>query len=134
MNYSEYRDRFSSVEEFMRDFGKRTYEEAYEMIDAEICPDSIKGCMIQKWHQARRKAKLGSICVDIGDNGALRIVFFENDSDIDGNDFQYGYWLDGENTAALLKQIPHVYAETKTNIEEWLIGNVDCEGIGGDLL
>ncbi len=134
MTFSEYRKKFSSVEEFRREFGGLSREEAREMISAELCPNAIKACMMSTWHQARREVKMRNIDVSIRKDRGLSIVFHEDDSDFDGNDFEYRYCLDADNAAIFLKQIPHVYADTKTNVEEWLIAKVDCEGIGGDLL
>ena len=134
MTFSEYRKRFSDVKEFMRAFGSLSREEAVKMISAERCPNALKACMMSTWHQARREAKLWCVRVDLNDDGALLIVFYEDDSDFDGNDFEYIYRLDADNAAAFLKRIPRVCAGAKNNVEEWLIENVDCEGIGGDLL
>ena len=134
MTFSEYRKRFSSGEDFMREFGRLSREEAMEMIGAELCPNALKACMMSTWNQARREVKLCGVRVETGDAGALAITFYENDSDFDGNDFRYTYCLDAGNAAGFLKRIPRVYADAKTNVEEWLIANVDCEGIGGDLL
>ena len=55
MTYSEYREMFESVEEFMLAFGQLSYEEAHAMISAEDESVTIKACMITIWRQAKEK-------------------------------------------------------------------------------
>ena len=62
------------------------------------------------------------------------ITFYEFDSEWNGDDFEYYYNLDSENAELFLKQIPHVDEDEKTNIQEWLVNNVRCDGIGLDML
>ena len=40
-------------------------------------------------------------------------AFARDESGFDGNDFEYRYCLDAENTVAFLKQIPHDYADAE---------------------
>ena len=62
-----------------------------------------------------------------------QIIFYEYDSELNGNDFEYRYSLDADNADAFLNIIPHQWADPETNIQEWLIENVDCRGRGMDL-
>ena len=133
MTYSEFRNQFTSVEAFRLAYGKLSFEEARALIDAEQCPTSIKACMITKWREARRRLLLTNVAVRLYDNGELSIVFYEDDSEFDGNDFEYRYSLDADNANSFLQMIPHGWADKKTNIEEWLIENIHCDGLGGDL-
>ncbi|MBR1895641.1 MAG: hypothetical protein IJ822_02540, partial [Pyramidobacter sp.] len=82
---------------------------------------------------ARRKVILRNIDVRLPNNGGLNIVFYEFDSDFDGNDFQYKYSLDSSNADKFIKMLPHIYDELMTDIEEWLIENIQCDGTGLDL-
>ena len=133
MTYSEFRDQFSSAESFILAYGLLSFEEAKAMIDAENSPPDIKPCMITEWREARRKVILRNIDVSLSENGGLNIVFYEFDSEFDGNDFQYEYSLESNNTEMFLKMIPHSSDTPTTDIEEWLIENIECDGIGRDL-
>ena len=133
MTYSEFRDQFPSDERFMEAYGLLSFEEAKAMIDAEYSSPDRKACMINKWHEARRKVILENIDVCLPKNGGLNIVFYEFDSDFDGNDFQYEYSLDSKNADMFLKMIPRTPEGPKTDVEEWLIENIQCDGIGSDL-
>ena len=57
----------------------------------------------------------------------------EFDSEFDGNDFLYKYSLDSSNADKFIKMLPHIYDELMADIEEWLIENIQCDGIGSDL-
>lgn len=133
MTYSEFRNQFPSVDGFMYAYGQLSFEEARAMINAEKSSPSIKACMITKWREARRKVLLRDVSVRLSDSGEMSIVFYEDESEFDGNDFEYRYSLDARNGNAFLQMIPHVWADKKTNIEEWLVENVHCDRIGGDL-
>ena len=133
MTFSEYRNQFPGVEEFRQAYGQLSFEQAKAMIAAEEASPSIKACMITTWREARRRTRLRNIGIHLQDSGELNIVFYEYDSDFDGNDFKYEYALDSNNAAAFLNMIPHSWTEPKTDIEEWLIENINCDGIGGDL-
>ena len=133
MTYSEYRNQFSNIRSFIRNYGELTLEEAEALIDADNCPPSIKPCLIDMWREARRLDKLRTIAVFYSEQGKLTITFYEYDSEFNGNDFEYSYSLDADNTAAFLKKIPKQWADPKTNIREWLVENVDCRGHGLDL-
>lgn len=132
MTYSEYRNQFSDVESFWLAYGVLTIEEAKALIDAEVASPSIKAAMITSWYSARRKVKLRDVSIRKRDDG-LSIVFYEDDSDFDGNDFEYTYSLDTGNTEVFLENIPRSYRETQVNIEEWMVGNVRCDDYGWDL-
>ena len=133
MTYSEFREQFSSVESFIQAYGQLSFKEAKAMIDAEKSSPGMRACMITKWREARRKVILRNIDVRLPNNGGLNIVFYEFDSDFDGNDFQYKYSLDANNADNFLKMIPHNWSVLTTDIEEWLIENIQCDGIGSDL-
>ena len=107
--------------------------EAKAMIDAEKSSPGIRACMITKWREARRKVILRNIDVRLPNNGGLNIVFYEFDSDFDGNDFQYKYSLDSSNPYKFIKMLPHISDELMADIEECLIGHIQCEGTGLDL-
>ncbi len=133
MTYSEFRNQFSDNWSFMRAYGSLAFEEVKALIDAEICPPSEKADMIEGWRDARRNVKLRTVGVSYSESRELEITFFEYDSDFNGNDFEYRYSLDADNTDAFLNMIPHQWADPKINIQEWLIENVDCRGHGLDL-
>ena len=76
----------------------------------------------------------GDIAVCLKGGGNLMIVFYEDESEFDGNDFEYQYSLNSENTAAFLKKIPHHSEEVKENIEVWMVENGLCDWFGYDLL
>ena len=133
MTYSEFRNQFASVDSFMREYGKLSIEEAHALIDAENTSTTIKACMITTWRQARRKVNLWNVSVNIYDDNRLTIVVYEDDSEFDGNDFEYRYSLDADNATAFMNMIPHPYSDMKTNIEDWLCENVYCDGLGSDL-
>ena len=133
MTYSEFRNQFSDTDSFMRAYGVLTYEEARALIDAENASTTIKACMITTWRQARRKVNLWNVSVNIYDGNRLTIVVYEDDSEFDGNDFEYRYSLDADNATAFMNMIPHPYSDMKTNIEEWLCENGLCKELGSDL-
>ena len=133
MHYLEFADQFSTEYEFMEALGNLSYEEAKTMIDEHRLPDRIKTARMEKWHRARKMVKLHGINVDLHADGSLRIVFYEDESEFDGNDFEYWYSLDAGNTALFLERVPSRYGDQKIEIEEWLLENIDCGGIGGDL-
>lgn len=134
MTYSEFREQFSGVNEFMWAYGQLTYEEAKAMIDADKGSPGIKACMMTTWYKARRRYRLHGVPVCLRDDGSLSIMFLEMDSEFDGNDFEYTYSLDPDNTSLFLNKLPNRWTDKKTEIEEWLIENIDCEGFGYDLL
>lgn len=134
MTYSEFRNQFSSTEGFMWAYGKLTLEEASALIEAEKTSTTAKACMMTTWREARRKVNLYTVSVRLQDDFSLTIVFYEDDSEFDGNDFEYRYYLDTDNAKAFISMIPHPWAEIKANIEEWLVENVQCHGFGSDLL
>ena len=133
MTYSEFRNQFSATLRFEQAFGSLSYEEAKALIDAEICSPDSKAGMIDKWYEARRTVKLRNIGVFYSDSRELKIIFNEYDSEFSGNDFEYRYLLDAENTDRFLKMIPHQWADPVINIEEWLIENVEYLGRGLEL-
>ena len=133
MKYSEFRNQFSTVESFRQVYGRLSFEEAKALIDAESCAPFIKACMISTWRDARREVLLKDIKVLLNDSGELIIVFHEDNSRFDGNDFQYSYFLDEENKKAFIETVPHRYEDDETNIQEWLIANINYNGIGSDL-
>ena len=53
MTYTQFRDKFKSVEEFRKAFGKLTEEEAKALISAENCATFIKAQMFSTWESAR---------------------------------------------------------------------------------
>ena len=133
MTYSELRNQFASVDSFMREYGKLSIEEAHALIDAENTSTTVKACMMTTWREARRKVRLRSVGVTLWSDNSLTIVFYEYDSEFDGNDFEYRYSLDADNATAFMNMIPHPYSDMKTNIEDWLCENVYCDGLGSDL-
>ncbi len=133
MTYSEFRNQFSSTEGFMHAYGALSYEEACALIEAENTSTTAKACMITTWRKARRKVNLWNVSVNIYDDNRLTIVVYEDDSEFDGNDFEYRYSLYADNATAFMNMIPHPYSDMKTNIEEWLCENGLCKGLGSDL-
>lgn len=133
MTYSEFRNQFSNVENFMRAYGALTAEESKALIDAENASPRTKFCLIAIWHEARKIVKLQNVKVNLHDDHSLTIVFYEDDSDFDGNDFEYRYLLDADYTNIFIKTIPQPYYEIIDNIEEWLCDNIHCDGLGSDL-
>lgn len=133
MTYSEFREQFSCVESFIQAYGQLSFKEAKAMIDAEKSSPGMRACTITKWREARRKVILRNIDVRLPNNGGLNIVFYEFDSDFDGNDFQYKYSLDSSNADKFIKMLLHIYDELMADIEEWLIENIQCDGTGLDL-
>lgn len=55
MTYSEFRSTFESVEEFRREFGSMSFEDACALISAEHASPSIKAAMIGSWRRAREE-------------------------------------------------------------------------------
>ena len=133
MTYSEFRNQFSDVESFMRAFGALTVEEAKVLIDAEKAARRTGVFLMSVWHEARRIVKLRRVEVNLLSDHCLTVNFFEYASDFDGNDFEYRYSLDADNTAAFTRMIPRSCADIKTDIEEWLCENDLCEGLGSSL-
>ena len=103
------------------------------LIKNDACPISVEPFLIDMWREARRIVKLHKIAVIYSEDRELEIIFNDHNSAFNGNDFEYSYSLDAENTEAFLKEIPHLWADQKTNIREWLVENVDCLGHGLDL-
>ncbi len=133
MTYSEFRNQFSDTWRFRNAYGSLTYEEAKAMIDAETCPPGDKAAMIDAWREARRIVKLKNIGVFYSERRGLEITFNEYDSEFSGNDFEYIYRLDVENTDKFLKMIPHEWEDPKINIQEWMIKNIEYLGRGLEL-
>ena len=133
MTYSEYKNQFSNSWSFMDAYGSLSYEEAKALAEAEMCSPSIQASIIDTWREARRTVKLRKIGVFYSEKRDLEITFFDDNSAFNGNDFEYRYSLDAGNTDVFLKMIPHQWADPRTNIKEWLIENVDCNGHGLDL-
>ena len=132
MTYSEFRDQFSNTYKFEYAYGSLTYEEAKALVDAEACSPSQKACMIDTWREARRAVKLRKIGVSYSED-KLEVIFRDYNSEFNGNDFEYSYSLDPDSTEKFMKTIPHLWADPRINIQEWLIDNVDCLGHGLDL-
>ena len=86
------------------------------------------------WKASGRLQIPGDVCVCLSDQGSLTISFYEDDSDFNGNDFEYRYSLDAESTELFLKKIPHRNDDAKKDVGEWLKENVKCDGFGYDLL
>ena len=59
MTYSEFRDQFSTVEQFRWAYGKLTEEEANALITAEVCPTHIKAAMFPPESRQEEKSFLG---------------------------------------------------------------------------
>ena len=57
MTYSEYRRSFDSTEEFLREFGKLSYDEARAIVSADQAPIHIKAAMMGAWHRARERLR-----------------------------------------------------------------------------
>ena len=57
MTYSEYRRSFESTEEFMKEFGKLSYDEARAIVSADQAPIHIKAAMMGAWHRARERLR-----------------------------------------------------------------------------
>ena len=133
MTYSEFRNQFSDILSFKNAYGSLTYEEAKALIDAEASPVHIKAAMIDFWREARRSVKLRNIGVSYSEGQGLEIIFYEYESEFSGNDFEYRYILDAENTGKFLKMIPHKWADPKINIQEWMIENIEYLGRGLEL-
>ncbi len=133
MTYSEYRNQFPMIQSFVQAYGALTYDEVKALIKNDACPVSIESFMIETWREARRIVKLWKIGVLFSDHNGLEIIFNDYNSAFNGNDFEYSYSLDAENTDAFLNQIPRRWSDPATNIREWLIENVDCNGHGLDL-
>lgn len=133
MTFTEYKNQFSDNWSFRQAFGKLTYEEAKAMIDAEMCPPDKKAAMIGIWREEMRSEKLRNIGVSYSESQGLEITFNEYESEFSGNDFEYRYILDAENTDKFLKMIPHEWEDPKANIQEWMIENIEYLGRGLEL-
>ncbi len=57
MTYSEYRRSFESTEEFLKEFGKLSYDEAMAIVSADQAPTHIKAAMMRAWHRAREQLR-----------------------------------------------------------------------------
>ena len=55
MTYSEYRRSFDSTEEFLKEFGKLSFDEARAIVSADQAPTHIKAAMMGAWHRAREQ-------------------------------------------------------------------------------
>ena len=55
MTYSEYRRSFDSTEEFLKEFGKLSYDEARAIVSADQVPTHIKAAMMGAWYRAREQ-------------------------------------------------------------------------------
>ena len=53
MTYSEYRRSFDSTEEFLKEFGKLSYDEARAIVSADQAPTHIKAAMMGAWSRAK---------------------------------------------------------------------------------
>lgn len=133
MIYEEFRRQFSSEEAFQLALGKLSFEEAAALIEAEGCASGAKARVLSAWHDARRALILQNVRVLLTQEDELHVMFYEDESLFDENDFVYTYSLDAENTAAFLKAVHRHFEDAKTNIEAWLIETIDCSGIGSDL-
>ena len=134
MTYSEFKSQFSSEDSFKNAYGRLPLEEVISLISAERWNVTSKACTITKWYQIRRSVLLRNIKVELHDDGALSIVFHEDDSEFDGNDFEYRYSMDARNTEQFLKTVANKWKGRTTDIEEWLIKNINCDGMGADLM
>ena len=63
MTYTQFRDKFKSVEEFRKAFGKLTKEEAKALICAENCATFIKAQMFSTWESARAEYEKRKVSV-----------------------------------------------------------------------
>lgn len=133
MTYSEFRNQFPTVEQFRWAYGNLTEKKARALIEAEVCPTHIKACMYTAWRSARKEVLLENVAVHLHDDGGLSITFFEDDSEFDGNDFEYIYSLDADNTARFLDKISHGWADPKENIKDWLADNIRFDDFGESL-
>lgn len=57
MTYSEYRRSFGSTEEFLKEFGKLSYDEARAIVSADQAPTHIKAAMMGAWYRAREQMR-----------------------------------------------------------------------------
>ncbi len=57
MTYSEYRRSFDSTEEFLKEFGKLSYDEARAIVSADQAPTHIKAAMMGAWYRAREQMR-----------------------------------------------------------------------------
>ena len=55
MTYMEYRDSFTSVEEFKKAFGKLSRDEAYALISTINGSAAIKASAVTVWENARKE-------------------------------------------------------------------------------
>ena len=133
MTYTEYKKQFPADWRFMQALGALPFEEAKTMIDAEACSPDDKEAMIKTWREARRIVKFRNIGVFYSESRGLEITFNEYESEFSGNDFEYRYILDAENTDKFLKMIPHEWADPEMNIQEWMIDNIEYLGRGLEL-
>ena len=78
--------------------------------------------------------RVENIDVCLLEAGSLDIIFHEDDSEFDGNDFEYHCSLNSERTETFLKMIPHHDEDVKANVEDWLVENGLCARLGRDLL
>lgn len=67
MTYGEYRNRFETVGDFMRAYGKLPEDEVRALIDSGDSPGFIKACMFTAWRRAKEEAEddssLDSDCI-----------------------------------------------------------------------
>ena len=65
------------------------------------------------------------------EEGVFKWTFYEDDSDFNGNDWEYHYWFDAEN-AAKLKAL--ILADDKyTSMGDWIRNNIKDQELGSDL-
>jgi hypothetical protein len=63
MTYTQFRDKFKSVEKFRKAFGRLTEEEARALISAENCATFIKAQMFSTWESARAEYEKRKVSV-----------------------------------------------------------------------
>ena len=57
VTYSEYRRSFESTEEFLKEFGKLSYDEARAIVSADQAPTHIKAAMMGTWYRAKEQLR-----------------------------------------------------------------------------
>lgn len=136
MRYSTFQRKYKTAEDFTKAYGALSCEEARALIDAEPTGYHIKACMFDCWRRARLEFLASKVRVSFSGDGLLSVVFFEDGSEFDANDFEHVYTLDAGSTAAFLKEAQRGNPVPRDNTKavlEWIAENVSRPGTGEEL-
>ncbi len=133
MNYYEFKKQFQGSEDFKRAYGALSYDEAKAIVAAGNYSDYTQESMLKEWKICHLDACLSNFDVHVHGGGEVIIKFYEFDSEFDGNDFEYTYYLNDINGKKLVSMIPKKWNDPVIDLKQWICDNINCEGTGYDL-